>query len=109
MILVESILRDCDELAATDAGRLRDKAASLHRNAPRGGLNMNRHGQQRSAPGEAPAVEDGELLAAIEGQTESSMRVAPGVYEVVVNRADLEFGTRRVAPRPLGRMALSEL
>lgn len=93
-------------------------AAQLHMNAPRGGVNLNMYGQPRSAPGEQPAIETGELLSRILKPEYGPMR---GV--AVVNYADLEwgydaavaitstaaYGRYRVEPRPMGRMVLAEL
>src|SRR5690606_41744905 len=44
-------------------------AAQEHRNSPRGGANKNMYGQNRSAPGEAPAEETGRLLHLVENGT----------------------------------------
>ena len=38
------------------------------RNSPRGGENVNRRGQARSAPGEPPAPEDGDLIRSVRFQ-----------------------------------------
>lgn len=88
--------------------KVRDETARLHLNAPRGGVNYNRHGQPRSAPGEQPAIEDGELLFRIMQPERGDMR-----GEVVVNYVVLEYGYdkngRRLAPRPMGRMILDRL
>lgn len=88
--------------------RVRDETARLHLNAPRGGVNYNRHGQPRSAPGEQPAIEDGELLFRIMQPERSDLR-----GEVVVNYVVLEYGYdkdgRRLEPRPMGRMILDRL
>jgi len=92
------------------ARQLSNIAAQLHRDAPRGGHYMNMHGQPRSAPGEQPAIETGELLAAIE----QGVTISYAETTVVVNNADLEFGGitgdgNLVRPRPLGRMAVAKL
>lgn len=88
--------------------KVRDETARLHLNAPRGGVNFNMYGQPRSAPGEQPAIETGELLFRIMQPERSDMR-----GEIVVNYADLEYGYvedgRRVEPRPMGRMILDRL
>lgn len=80
-------------------------AKDLHRTAPRGGDNLNRFNERRSAPGEAPAMETGELFAAIDQGIEQTGMQAT----VVVNTRYLEDGTRTMAKRPLGRLALAEL
>lgn len=86
--------------------RARDIAVQLHREAPRGGSYLNRYGQARSAPGEQPAVEEGNLLRILE------MPPTPlpdGAYSVPVNYAPLEYGTMHIAPRPMGRMTIALL
>lgn len=77
--------------------------------SPRGGTNLNRFGQPRSAPGEPPAVETGELLGRIlNGTIISGMRA-----EVAVNYVVLEYGYdkngRRLLPRPNGRMTIEQM
>ena len=80
-------------------------AKDLHRTAPRGGTNVNRFGEPRSAPGEPPAMETGALFAALDqGVTQLGLEA-----QVVVNYRLLEDGTRRMRPRPLGRIAAAEL
>lgn len=93
-----------------------ESAAKLHINAPRGGVNLNMFGQFRSAPGEQPAIETGELLDRIQSPVFGDMR-----GEAVVNYFHLEYGYDgafergwntygyRVEPRPMGRMVLAEL
>lgn len=80
-------------------------AVQLHVNAPRGGSNVNRYGQPRSAPGEQPAVEDGQLLQALQDPPQP----VDGGYAFTVNRAQLEPGTRYMASRPLGAMTIEQL
>src|SRR5690625_5238572 len=80
-------------------------AVQLHMNAPRGGSNVNRYGQPRSAAGEQPAVEDGALLAALQDPPQP----IPGGYAFTVNRVQLESRTRYMAPRPLGAMTIAQL
>lgn len=58
-----------------------------------------------SAPGEAPAVDEGELRRRI-----SAVKVTEGHWRVGCNTEYailLEFGTRRTAPRPFMRVALA--
>jgi hypothetical protein len=84
---------------------LRDIADELHNNAPRGGTNLNSFGQNRSAAGEVPAVEFGNLLADIQnGLTET-----PTGVTVLVNRKFLEYGTWKMGAHPLGRLAIEAL
>ena len=93
------------------ANELSEIAKDLHRTAPRGGENLNRFGERRSAPREVPAMETGGLFAMID----QGVKVEPMTATVTVsfgfgpNRGSLEAGTRRMAPRPLGRRALTEL
>lgn len=114
-----------DEHAQKRAMQARDIAATEHRNAPRGGINKNRYGQFRSAPGEPPATEEGDLLRYIQGQQPLGMRLRPGHYRVGVNLVVLEFGfsvglRSRISdrktisgatlePRPLGRITVDKL
>lgn len=92
----------------------------LHMTSPRGGPSINYYRQQRSAPGEAPAVEFGVLLSQI-----SEVKIEGLRASWVTNYAVLEFGydvgarsrlsdsktlgARRMAPRPMGRMTIEEL
>lgn len=78
-----------------------------HRNAPRGGSNLNMFGEARSAPGEAPAMETGALFAQLDQGLDVDMRKAEA--RVIANYKVLEYGTRRMKPRPLGRIALARL
>lgn len=93
-----------------------------HRNAPRGGTALNMWGEHRSAPGEPPAMETGELFAKIDQGLE---RITNSEYRVTANYAVLEHGynvgarTRIsdrkglaagiLAPRPLAQQAVAEL
>ena len=85
-------------------------AFETHRQAPRGGVNTNRFGERRSAPGAPPAMENGELFAILNQQ--QPVREADG-YSVLVNYTVLEkgysAGNRVLEPRPLGRITLSVL
>src|SRR5690606_41381907 len=74
---------------------------------PRGGTNLNFFGQPRSAPGEPPAIEFGELITAM--HLELNVDRAAATASFVVNRVGLEFGERNVAPRPMGRMTSARL
>lgn len=93
------------QLRATDVSQ---SAASFHINAPRGGHNLNMFGQRRSAAGEQPAIETGQLLMRIQNPDRGELWA-----RVVVNYAKLEFGydgeLGRVEPRPQGRMVLAEI
>lgn len=83
------------------ANELSGIAKDLHRTAPRGGENINRFGEPRSAPGEVPAMETGGLFAEIDQGIDVKLKEAT----VIVNRTTLEFGTPYIRPRPLGRRA----
>lgn len=91
------------------AYELRDITVELHVTAPRGGLNLNYFKEPRSAGGEQPAVEFGTLTNTIA----NSVTINGLEASVVVNRPWLEYGyykgAVRVAPRPMGRMAISRL
>lgn len=75
-----------------------------HRNAPRGGRNLNMFGEPRSAPGEPPAMETGQLFAQIDQGVDADVRKREA--KVIANYRVLEDGTRRMEPRPLSRIAL---
>ncbi len=73
---------------------------------PGSGRTYSRGGRshQASAPGDGPAVDTGRLRQSI-----AVVRVADGHYKVGTNvqyAPFLEFGTRRMAPRPFMRPAL---
>lgn len=82
-------------------------AVQLHANAPRGGSNVNRYGQPRSAPGEQPATEEGNLLQLL--QTPPVPTRDGRGYSIIVNYVPLEMGTRYIAPRPMGAMTVEQL
>jgi hypothetical protein len=86
------------------ADLLSGTAKDLHRNAPRGGENVNRFGERRSAALEVPAMETGGLFARLDQGVEVDAKEA----RVVVNHKLLEDGTRRMKPRPLGAEAVAE-
>lgn len=103
------------------AKQLSGIAKDMHRSAPRGGKNTNMFGEQRSAPGEPPAMETGTLFAIIDqGITFNT----PTEAEIIVNYAALEYGYTLGArshisdkrtykltvlkPRPLGRLTLAK-
>lgn len=89
------------------AARGQQIALELHDNAPRSGTNKNVWGEPRSAENEAPAIEYGDLYAAILGGLtvdKANLRAA-----FVTNYVLLEYGTRRMGPRPMGRMTATYL
>lgn len=97
------------------ANELRDIAKDEHRTAPRGGPGINRFGELRSpeAGGTAPAMETGRLFALIDQGVTVESAFARVQATVVVNfgfgpgKGSMEDGTRRMAPRPLGRISLA--
>lgn len=89
------------------ATRGRDIALDLHLNAPRGGTNLNVWGEPRSAPNEAAAIEYGDLYAAILGGLTVDKANLTAAF--VTNYVLLEYGTRRMGPRPMGRMTSTYL
>jgi hypothetical protein len=114
-VSVESVLRlarsRADGHARSRADRLADIATDLHRRAPRGGQNLNRYGQPRSAPGEQPAIEEGSLLDALQVPPHA---VRERHWRVFVNHAPLEYGAKKngriiILPRPMGRLTLDGL
>ena len=96
-----------DDRALRRAEELQETARELHRSAPRGGVNRNRYGQPRSAPGEPPATEEGRLLERLDDPPQP---IARG-YRAAVNYRVLEDGysPNNLEPRPLGRLALDAL
>lgn len=77
-----------------------------HRTAARGGAGINMFGEPRSAPGEPPAMETGSLFAQIDQGVDADVRKREA--RVIANYKVLEDGTRRMEPRPLGRIALAK-
>src|SRR5690606_13062114 len=87
------------------AKRGQEIALDLPLNAPRGGVNLNACGEPRSAPNEPPAIEYGDLHDAMfEG-----LEVDGPTGRFVVNWSRLEYGTRVIAPRPMGRITATQL
>lgn len=90
------------------AAQAQDIAADNHENAPRGGRNLNRNFEPRSAPGETPAPETGNLLDEMRG----GPYLVGDIARVVLNYKKLEFGYLSdegyVAPRPGGQIATEE-
>ena len=108
-VALDSLRTKLRERTLFRAEQLQDIAAEQHANAPRGGKNLNRYGEPRSAPGEPPATETLELLSRIDdGLTET-----PEGFQVAVNYTVLEFGYskngRILEPRPNGRLAIERL
>lgn len=101
------------ERVQAHAQELQDDVVELHATAPRGGENVNTFGQYRSALGEAPAVEFGDLLSALQEPVQYNASTLTA--STIVNYKILEYGTRNtqsrqlIAPRPMGRIALDNL
>lgn len=76
-----------------------------HDSAPRGGKNFNMFGDRRSAPGEQPAPETGQLGRLLERPpvVQGANTKAP-TATIIVNYAALENYNvgARIAPRPMG-------
>lgn len=92
-----------EQMDARLIGRARQGQAFLvetHETAPRGGRNLNSFDQPRSAPGEAPAIEFGNLLQKLNQE----VTLRDGKVTLFVNHAPLENynADARIAPRPLG-------
>jgi hypothetical protein len=103
--VAQELRRKAEDRALRWADAMSRRAATLHRNAPRGGESTNKYGQPRSAPGEVPATEDRDLLDLIE----LGVNPVPGGGEATVNYARLEFGAENLEPRPLGTITLLEV
>lgn len=80
-------------------------ALDIHKTAPRGGDNLNVWGEPRSAPNEPPAIEYGDLYDAMY----DGLEVNGVEARFVVNWQLLEYGTRFIAPRPMGRITSTQL
>lgn len=89
------------------AKRGQEIALDLHLNAPRGGVNLNAWGEPRSAPNEPPAIEYGDLYDAMFEGLEVDKNAARASF--VTNWTLLEYGTRTIAPRPMGRITATQL
>jgi len=89
----------------------RDIAVELHETAPRGGIHTNAYDQHRSAPGEQPAIEHGDLREVLLNELTFDERTLTAQF--VANYVVLEFGYdkngRRLDPRPQGRMTSDRL
>lgn len=83
----------------------RDTAIDLHLTSPRGGRNVNAFGQQRSAPGEPPAKEFGQLERALK----TPIMLEGNGAAFIVNNRHLEDGTVHIAPRPNGLKTLNKM
>lgn len=82
-------------------------AVQIHMSAPRGGTYRNAFGQNRSAEGEQPATEHGNLLQLLE--TPPVPTPDGNGYSFIVNYATLERGNATRGPRPQGQMVADRL
>jgi HK97 gp10 family phage protein len=102
---VEEAVRAGTVMVANDAKRAVAQG-------PKTGRVYNRHGveHQASAPGEPPATDTGRLIGSIVTDVEPNGPGNTGPVGAVEARVEyaawLEFGTRRIAPRPFLRPAL---
>lgn len=101
----------------------RDIAVELHETAPRGGESINAHGQPRSAPGEQPAIEHGDLREVMLNEFTFDERTLTASFPVnyIVLEYGYDVGARsrisdkatlsagRLDPRPMGRMTSDKL
>lgn len=87
----------------------RELVIDIHLSAPRGGEYENQFGQMRSAEGEQPAQETGELLSRL--QQPVTVRGYSAFfnvnYDVLETGGLTEFGS--VAARPMGQMTVNQL
>src|SRR5690554_4656545 len=87
--------------------RAQEIALNLHLSAPRGGPNINYWGEQRSAENEQPAIEFGDFYDIMSGSLVVEKEKLRAAF--VSNYVILEFGTRYMGPRPMGRMTIADL
>lgn len=73
--------------------------------APKSGRRYRQH--VASAPGEAPAVDLGQLINSIQTQHLTDLTSTVGTN--VVYATPLEYGSRRIAPRPVWRPVADKL
>lgn len=97
-------------LAATVGSEYTNDVKQRMINSPRTGENVNFRGQQRSAPGEPPAPEHGDLVR----QTRFTVRKTPLGWiaecgNTLKKALWLEYGTERMQPRPVWGPALQAL
>lgn len=87
--------------AVTKASRDIEAAAKLSMQGPKSGIVYSRRGteHQASAPGEAPAIDTGQLAGSI-GVEFSDNGLTGEIGPSAEHGFWLEFGTRNMAPRP---------
>lgn len=84
-------------------------AVRLIAGPPKTGRKYRRRGvvHQASAPGEAPATDTGGLIGSRRIETDKARVAARLIFSKKTARW-LEFGTKRMAPRPYARRAIAE-
>lgn len=98
------VLQVGEQAVAQAAQKLRNGVVE-ELSKPGKGRTYGRH--TASAPGDPPAVDTGRLRQSI-----TALKITPGHWRVGTNveyAIYLEFGTRRVAPRPFFRPAVARL
>lgn len=87
---------------------LREEIITLILDTPKTGRIYTRRGvaHQASAPGEPPAVDRGEHLNSIRTEYDTS-RLAGRVVISAAHALPLEYGTQKMAPRPVMRIAVA--
>ncbi|GBF05847.1 hypothetical protein DAERI_060107 [Deinococcus aerius] len=98
------VLQVAEQAVAQAAQRLRNEVVE-ELSRPGSGRTYGRH--VASAPGDPPAVDTGRLR-----QSMTALQIKRGHWRVGTNveyAIYLEFGTRRIAPRPFFRPAVARL
>lgn len=96
--------------AVTSAGiELRSIIVKGYQKGPKTGKVYTRGtvDHQSSAPGEAPATDTGRLVNSV--YFEKTQRAVVAVGSMVVYGEYLEWGTRKIAPRPLWRPSVEKI
>jgi len=105
-----AIAREMDGLVFRIANSIRNEAVKLVQSGSRSGRTYKRGGvtHQASAPGEPPKTDTGALMRSIRVEHTPGS----GTARVVVGAkyaAELEFGTKKMAPRPFLRPAIAKV
>ncbi len=101
----DKIRRKVNNAVWAAAATIEKNAKLAIQHAPRGGKNLNKMKERRSAPGEPPATELGNLVNSIQSEKQ-----ADGILVFVGAEygADLEYGTKKMAPRPFWNKAVKD-
>ncbi|MBO4548530.1 MAG: hypothetical protein J5758_04870 [Abditibacteriota bacterium] len=107
-----------DRIEARVQNAIKAAAAMIERSAkmkiqqaPRGGKNLNSKGERRSAPGEPPATETGNLANSIQQEVVSDgiiVFVGAEYGKALEEGARSETGSLRIAPRPFWAPAVED-